>query len=149
MCNSLKGRVRYFTTRYRKAHDEYGRVCVLVDNIEIISMPFPIEDRRYEEVNKLKQTANDKCYAELLSEVSNEHAAQGLYYPGDFGSALNDFLSNDIIDSLQSDNWLIRMLAILDRRVGKRTLIKIKPTIVNLPEWLQYFYNLRLKSENI
>ena len=73
----------------------------------------------------------------------------GLYYPGDFGFALDEFLSADIKEALYSDNYLVRTLAIMDRRTGKRTLEKIKPTISGLPEWLQYFYNLRLESDSI
>ena len=149
ICASLKGRVRYFTTRYRKAHDGYGRVCILVDDKEIINMPFTIEDKGYAEVYKRKKSGSAKSYAELHKEVKKEYNDQGLYYPGDFGIALDEFLSNMISESLESDDWLVRMLAILDRRVGKRTLEKIKPSIVNLPEWLQYFYHLRFQSENI
>ncbi len=26
ICESLKGRIQYFLTHYRKAHDDYGRV---------------------------------------------------------------------------------------------------------------------------
>jgi len=149
ICASLKSRVRYFATRYRKAHDGYGRVCVLVDEKEIINMPFPVEDRAYAEVHERKKAESDKSYSELHEEVKKEYNNQGLYYPGDFGFALDEFLSNSISDSLQSNDWIVRMLAIMDRRVGKRTLEKIKPTIINLPEWLQYFYRLRIESENI
>jgi len=41
------------------------------------------------------------------------------------------------------------MLVILDRQVGKRTLVKIKDEIENLPEWLKQFYILRCEAENI
>ena len=149
LCASLKGRIRYFTTRYRKAHDGYGRVCVLVDDKEIINMPFTVEDKGYAEVYARKESGSDKSYAELHNEVKKEYNYQGLYYPGDFGIALDEFLLNSISESLESEDWLVRMLAILDRRVGKRTLEKIKTSVVDLPEWLQYFYNLRFQSENI
>ncbi|MEG1409937.1 MAG: hypothetical protein RSD36_08840 [Terrisporobacter sp.] len=36
ICESLKGRVQYFLTHYNKAPDKYGRICVRVDNKEII-----------------------------------------------------------------------------------------------------------------
>jgi len=149
MCDSLKGRVRYFTTRYRKAHDERGRICVLVDDKEIINMPFTVEYEVYAEVHKHKQSEKDKSYTELNNEVKKEYSEQGLYQPGDFGFALDEFLSNSISESLKSDDWLVRMLAIMDRRVGKRTLEKIKPSIIDLPEWLQYFYQLRLQSDDV
>jgi hypothetical protein len=149
LCDSLKGRVRYFTTRYRKAHDDTGRVCVLVDENEIINMPFRIEDDRYCETYKRKNNMPDKSFSEIHKEVFRDFADKGLYYPGDFGFALDEFLSADIQSSLYSENWLVRMFAVLDRRVGKRTLEKIKSDIPNLPVWLQFFYNLRLESENI
>jgi len=149
LCDSLKGRIRYFATRYRKAHDEQGRVCVLVDDKEIINMPFTAENKIYEEVYKREETERDKSYADIHKEIKMEHAKQGLYHPGDFGSALDEFLTNSISDSINSENWIVRMLAILDRRVGKRTLIKIEPTLEHLPEWLQYFYKLRVESEKL
>lgn len=39
------------------------------------------------------------------------------------------------------------MFAILDRRIGKRTLLKLKEDISNQPLWLQEFYRLRIKAE--
>lgn len=36
ICNALKGRIRYFVTRYRESHDELGRVAILDDDIEVI-----------------------------------------------------------------------------------------------------------------
>ena len=149
LCDSLKGRVRYFTTRYRKAHDGIGRVCILIDKKEVINMPFSIENARYAETHIRKKEELNKSLQEIHEKVYNDFAEKGLYYPGDFGFALDEFLSSDIQDALCSDNYLVRMLAIMDRRTGKRTLEKIKPTISNLPDWLQYFYNLRFESDNI
>lgn len=149
LCDSLKGRVRYFATRYRKTHDGIGRVCVLVDETEIINMPFSIENERYNETRKRKKYETDKSYNDIHKEVCEDFAKKGLYYPGDFGVALDEFLSANIQDALQSSNYIVRMLAIMDRRVGKRTLERIKPTISDLPEWLQFFYTLRFDSDSI
>ena len=41
------------------------------------------------------------------------------------------------------------MFAILDRRVGKRTLEKLKDTLDEQPEWLKQFYILRIEAENL
>ena len=148
LCASLRGRVRYFTTRYRKAHDSTGRVCILVDEKEIISMPFSIEDERYVEIHKRKKDKPDLSFQETYEKVYDDFAEKGLFDPGDFGFALDEFLALNIQEALDSKNYLVRMLAIMDRRIGKRTLEKIKPTISDLPEWLQYFYHLRLESDN-
>ena len=129
LCSSLKGRVRYFATRYQKAHDEIGRVAILVDEKEVINMPFSIEGKRYAETYERKKYEYDKGIEDIYDEVYRDFANKGLYYPGDFGFALDEFFSIDIQAALKSENWLVRMLAIMDRRVGKRTLRKIKQTI--------------------
>ena len=41
------------------------------------------------------------------------------------------------------------MLAILDRRVGKRRLISMKDKIENEPDWIKNFYRLRMNAENL
>ena len=59
------------------------------------------------------------------------------------------YRNQTIKESINSDNPLERMFAILDRRLGKRTLLSIKETLDEQPNWLQFFYNLRLESEHI
>ena len=147
--DSLKGRVRYFATRYRKAHDEAGRVAILVDEKEVINMSLLIEDARYGEVHKREADEPDKTFLEIHEKVYNEFAEKGLYHPGDFVFSLDKFLSLNIQEALKSDDYLVRMFAIMDRRVGKRTLEKIKLTISDVPEWLQFFYILRLENEGV
>ena len=41
------------------------------------------------------------------------------------------------------------MFAILDRRIGKRTLVKIKETLNEQPDWLKKIYQLRLDAEKV
>jgi len=146
LCDSLKGRVRYFATRYRKAHDNLGRVCVLVDDKEILNIPFSVE---YKVIAGTYKLDCDRSLGELYDMVAKGFGDQGLFAPWDFGISLDEFLSNSISQSLESSGWIVRMLAIMDRRVGKRTLEKIKPSVASLPEWLQYFYKLRLDSESL
>lgn len=44
------------------------------------------------------------------------------------------------------DDPIIRILAILDRRVGRRTLQKIRQQAPDLPPWVRQFYDLRLST---
>ncbi|MBE6737533.1 MAG: hypothetical protein E7566_02610 [Ruminococcaceae bacterium] len=69
------------------------------------------------------------------------------YAEEEFCDALKEYRSQDIHDSINSQNPIIRMFAILDRRIGKRTLLKLKEDISNQPLWLQEFYRLRIESE--
>jgi hypothetical protein len=71
------------------------------------------------------------------------------YTDNEFCDALEKYRNQPIEDSLYSENPLVRMFAILDRRIGKRTLIKQKLMIESQPIWLQQFYNIRIESERL
>ena len=71
------------------------------------------------------------------------------YTDNEFCDALEKYRNQTIKDSINSENPIERMFAILDRRIGKRTIEYIKESLKNQPEWLQFFYYLRLDSENI
>ncbi|MDR0915839.1 MAG: hypothetical protein LBN02_01445 [Oscillospiraceae bacterium] len=147
LCESLKGRVSYFATRYRKAHDDHGRVAILVDRKEVINMPFSVDGVITNAA--IQKPRVGKSRGQLYAETEAEYAGNGLFTPWAFGFAVDLYFENTIFVSLQSENLLVRLLAILDRRVGKRTLEKLKTEVTDLPEWLQFFYNLRMESENI
>ena len=72
---------------------------------------------------------------------------EGTLSDWDFLQAATDFLQLSITEALESDNCLIRIFAILDRRVGKRTIMRIKDSGIykSYPEWVQQFYKLRFE----
>jgi len=71
------------------------------------------------------------------------------YTDEEFAEALEVYRNHDIQESIFSENPLVRMFAVLDRRIGKRTLAKIKDTICQQPIWLQRFYDVRLAAERM
>lgn len=71
------------------------------------------------------------------------------YTDDEFCDALESYRKQSIQQSMNSNNPLVRMFAILDRRIGKRTLVNVKESLEQQTEWLQSFYQLRLDSENI
>ena len=77
----------------------------------------------------------------------NSVSSRDVYVEYEFCEALEVYRNQDIKSSLQSNNPIVRMFAILDRRVGKRTLIKIKDEVNAQPDWLKEFYLLRLNAE--
>ena len=66
-----------------------------------------------------------------------------------FYSAFQEFDNQSIEDSLKSINLLIRIFAILDRRVGKKTLNKIKETIDSEPDIFIIFFTIRMEAEGL
>lgn len=67
----------------------------------------------------------------------------------EFAEALRIYRASDITVSLASDDPNVRMLAILDRRVGKRTLTRLWVEAAHWPDWLRAFYDLRAAAEGL
>lgn len=76
---------------------------------------------------------------------------EGTLSDWDFLQAATDYLQMSIADALKSEDCLIRVFAILDRRVGKRTIRQIRDSkeYKTYPEWVQQFYVLRLENQNM
>ena len=66
------------------------------------------------------------------------------YMDNEFAEALEAYRNQDIRESVQSSNPIVKMFALLDRRVGNRTLEKLEPSMQEEPEWLQQVYAFRI-----
>ena len=67
----------------------------------------------------------------------------------DFVHTITVYLKTDISAALHSDNYLLRVFAYMDRRVGRRTLVRIKDEVEVLPEWVKQFYQIRCEADGI
>jgi len=67
----------------------------------------------------------------------------------DFIYSITVYLKTDIAASLRSDNYLLRVFAFMDRRVGRRTLLRIREEVEKLPDWVKQFYRIRCEAEGI
>ena len=164
LCESLRGRVQYFLTHYRDAHDDYGRFCVRVDKNEYAKAnPFAYFVKGYYklecrtkvelDVPDREWTGDEDLYDEE-NKVIEDKIIEMSINNGDFDicdvtEAIREYKSLPIEKSIVSENPIIRMFAIMDRRIGKRTLRKLVELVDIQPEWLQFFYKLRLDSEKI
>lgn len=163
ICDSLKGRVRYFITKYKNSHDESGRIAIIVDGKEIIQGNIFKYYKGYREIERFlkcefnvtprfwngKEIENENENEKVEKYIDEIRLEEGIFDVWQFTNAVDEFLSLSIEENLTSTSPLIRLLSIMDRRVGKRRLLKIKDSILNQPIWLQYFYELRIKSEGI
>lgn len=66
-----------------------------------------------------------------------------------FYRAFHEFDQQSIEQSLSSDDHIVRIFAVLDRRVGKRRLIKMKDSLNEKDEIFYLFYSIRIHAENI
>lgn len=151
ICDCLKGRIQYFATRYRKSHDELGRIAVRLDGSEVFkSCYYDYDIKRHEawdEINISK--GRGTSYSESRDEMELGALVKGGISQYSFYDAFHIYNNSSIADSLESVNPVVRLFAMLDKRVGKRTLEKISTQISSQPEWLQVFYKLRLEADGI
>ncbi len=131
LCPALRGRVQYFVTTYNIFHHEFDRFAVRVDKQEWL----------HGGILEVWKHAPERSRGFRMDD-------SGVYCTGEFREAANIFVSDLSIDeALVHENPIIRMLAVLDRRIGKRRLPEIAAALDDQPEWLRRFYRLRLDAE--
>ena len=85
----------------------------------------------------------------LYLKAQNRMWYDGIYAATMFFVGVRDYLSLSISDALKNEQWIIRLFAILDKRCGKRSLLRLAEQINEYPEPLRKAYALRLDSESI
>lgn len=152
LAECLKGRIRYGCTTY-KGMDGCKVFEISVDGKQVKRFSWETVNTYFIN-NGYKQNSNPHGRTEyweefrtLLEKIPLNERTE--YTDSEFCDALNEYRNQDIMKSIYSKNALVRMFAVLDRRVGKRTLLNLKEIIEDEPEWLQLFYQMRIEAENI
>ena len=162
LCDSLKDRISYFYTSYHEVHNAYGRATINYNKKELVAFSWDIGYAKWDdEYTVLNETnVNIETLGSLHAVWDEQKRVQeelnkskwmpeGKLCETDFINAVTTYLKTDIATSLRSDNYLLRVFAYMDRRVGKRTLVKIKDEVDMLPEWVKQFYQLRCEADGI
>ena len=152
LANSLQGRLRYGCTTY-VGMDGCHIFEVCIDGVQV--KRFSLETvNTYFINNGFTQNPNPSGISEywaefweLLEKYPIERRTE--YTDEEFCQALEIYRNQNAQESICSINPIVRMFAILDRRVGKRTLVKIKEEVESMPEWIKQFYDLRCEAEGI
>lgn len=144
LCRQLQGRLSYFLTRYHRVHNAYGRAAIRLDGRELVCFSWVEMYRQEADLHRLWQETGQWDAQDL--NLKEKWDANGTYHDMDFLRAAAAFLQMPIQQALESDNYLVRVFAILDRRLGKRTLRRIKEAgaYQSYPCWVRQFYDLRL-----
>ena len=143
--DSLRKRVSYFLTRYHAVHNSYGRASIKLDGKDIVVFSWFDMYKQDSDINE--QWEKTGVWDNEVLNLKEKWEQEGTLSDWDFLQAATDFLQMPVADALVSDNCLIRIFAILDRRVGKRTIKKIQESEIykTYPEWVQQFYELRFE----
>lgn len=147
LAKSLQGHIQYYATTYSRSHDHEGRAAIRYDGKEIIkgcywynwtkAGQFP-KDEKYERRMRGENAFMDDTALKL-----------GVFDQRSFYAAFQEFDQQSIEKSLKSENLIVRIFAVLDRRVGKRRLLMMKDTIEHEPNTFKEFYAIRARAEGI
>ncbi|WP_422659823.1 SF0329 family protein [Paenibacillus sp. EC2-1] len=172
LCPALIGRVEYRATGYRYVPDKAGLCYISVDKKNILNMndkssvikwyqteleikndpefQIPISEEEIEAVRKdtkgpvpedrLVVIARNRKITECAKELLSAQAALS---KSNFIVVANKFLSTSIDESIESDDILLNILALVDRRVGKKRILNMSEKMKLKHPAVQYFYELR------
>lgn len=160
----LSGRVRYqfevFTSIKSLHWEEMPVFSIFVDG----EYWFASDPRGHAEkmiilsemIEQQQKKQPDKAYWELatreLDKVALEKAMKGSghMYVDDVMRRVHIYLNEaNIDDCLSGKDYFLYMLAIMDRRTGKRRIKKIVDNIEQEPLWIRKFIYLRAKEEKM
>ncbi|MBD2846593.1 hypothetical protein IDH44_15440 [Paenibacillus sp. IB182496] len=172
---ALQGRVGYGATSYRYVPDKAGQCYLTVDQKNILQMNDPANRIRwYQSEQEIKQDATlhipitereiDAIRAETKGKVPEERlegmargrkkadaakalmAAQTALSRSSFMDVATIFLSTSIEESLESEAILVNVLALVDRRVGKKRILNMREQVKGRHPIVRYFYDLRVST---
>jgi hypothetical protein len=157
-CQSLKNRVKIYSTRYRGTHDKEGKGWIVVDKKEIFdacTMKWMIAyyglSNELREINNCTDFTNkehQEGYYRAYDEAELIVKKRGIYSQYGFYSSLEEYLSLSIEEAMNSDNVIIKGLSMIDKRLGKR---RLKDIHLSQGEhaFVKRLYKLRCEAENI
>ena len=147
LAESLKGHIQYYCTSYSKSPDHHGRAAIRLDGKELISGCY------WNNWSKAHLFPHDETYEKRMTETDaymDETALKlGVFSETSFYRAFQEFDQQSIDDSLNSDDRIVRIFAILDRRVGKRRLTNMYDELNPEDEIFNMFYSIRINAEKI
>ena len=149
VCDTLRDRVDFHQTVYRTHHNDVGGVCKCRDARELWITIDGLQIFRASYCKYAHQLFLMWCAGFSSSErdqATKDLPLQEIHSPEDVGTLFKNYLDLDPRISLRSGDPILRALAIIDRRIGLRTLkqLKVKDDEHSL---VRMFYALRLPGQ--
>jgi hypothetical protein len=151
--DTLKDRVKLYTTTYGSDYDVqdlYNRGWITVDGIEVVNFSTPeaffMYRRELNASTPTKYPANT-AIKEHVDRTPERLTEKGEFSKYDLTYSCSAFLNMSIEEAIGHESPIIQMLAVLDRRLGKRRLTLLDEK--ELHPLVRYFLDLRLNAEGI
>ena len=132
----LKGRVKYQYDVYRDGSSEIQSMSIRVDG----EVWFCTDPRFWTELYKMDYMGRNGLEVIKNTGYVGNSCGQAMGYVHQFLNVLS------IDEAIASENYFIRMLALLDSRLGKRRIRKLAEHVEEEPEWFRKWIMLRLKK---
>ncbi|WP_413375283.1 hypothetical protein [Paenibacillus taichungensis] len=169
---TLVGTVEYRATSYRYSPDKSGNCYITVDKKNVLNMsditgsirwyqteqeikndPDVLIPVSHEEIEVVRKETKGTVPEDRLQVIARSRKSSGLakellsaqssLSKSNFTVAATTFLSISIEESLESHDILLNILALIDRRVGKKRILNMSEQIKLKHPAVQYFYELR------
>ena len=145
LAESLRGHIQYYAISYSRSPDHEGRAAIRLDGKEIIKGCY------YNNWYMAHLFPKDDKYERRMSKefafMDDTAIKLGVFDQRCFYRAFEEFDNQSIEESLSSEDIIVRIFALLDRRIGKRRLLNMKADIENESETIQMFYFIRANAE--
>ena len=148
LADSLKNRVSYSFAVKRTFYSELHTMYIHVDG----EVWFATNQKSYDERGKrVKETGDsDAAQIEVVRDTGLVSVGKREYPEYDVTDYIHQYLNVLSIDeAFTNANYFIRLLAVLDSRVGKRRLRPLLDNIENEPEWFRKWIRLRCEAEGL
>ncbi len=149
LCPALRGRVRYFATTYSKCPDHGGRAAILVDGVEVLKSSYYEYAPAFWKLQSELRRLEEADWREAAPKAGQTVLEDGLFDQRDFYAAFQELDNQSVEASLASGNPIVRIFALLDRRLGKRRLAALEETMEQELDWVRPFYFLRMEAEGV
>ena len=151
LCPALRGHIQYFATSYSKSADHEGRAAIRLDGVEVLRSNYYAYEQnywnRYQALRREGIGQDDRTAPFRLAHEGTLN--DGCFDNGFFYEAFHEFDNQSIEKSLVSKNPLVRILALLDRRLGKRRLLALEESMEQELDWVRAFYVIRMQAEGL
>ncbi len=151
LCPVLRGHIQYFATSYSKSHDHVGRAAIIMDGFEVLrSNYYDYEQNYWNRYQALQLDGAGENDSKATFRLAHEMTLNdGCFDNGFFYEAFGIFDNQSIEKSLVSENPLVRIFALLDRRLGKRRLVTLEKSMEKELDWVRVFYVIRMQAEGL
>ena len=151
LCPALRGHIQYFATSYSKSADHEGRAAIRMDGVEVLrSNYYAYEQNYWNRYQALRREGIGQDDRKAPFRLAHEGTLNdGCFDNGFFYEAFHEFDNQSIEKSLVSKNPLVRILALLDRRLGKRRLLALEESMEQELDWVRAFYVIRMQAEGL